>query len=61
MAALLELADRGIQAESFSMHGPLYKQLREGGLELLNTFGEEIMQKREDSMPSIGYDAVVIS
>lgn len=41
------------------MHGPLYKQLREGGLELLNTLGEEIMQKREESMPSIGYVQLV--
>lgn len=44
------------QAESFSMHGPIYGHLMNGCLGMLNKLGQEIAQKRDEAMPQIGYD-----
>lgn len=44
----------GPQAESFSMHGPIHQHLLNGGLEKLNELGEQILAKRQESMPTIG-------
>ncbi|KAK4684962.1 hypothetical protein P7C73_g5195, partial [Tremellales sp. Uapishka_1] len=43
-----------ITAESFSMHGPIYKQLMQGGLAELNELGKEVAEKRNESMPPLG-------
>lgn len=40
------------QAESFSMHGPVYQQLQTGGLEKLMELGREIIEKRNATMPT---------
>lgn len=43
-----------MQAESFSMHGPIYGHLMNGCLGMLNKLGTEIAEKRDEMMPQIG-------
>lgn len=44
-----------MQAESFSMHGPIYGHLMNGCLGLLNRLGQDVAQKRDEFMPQVGY------
>ena len=43
-----------LEAESFSMHGPIFGHLMNGCLGMLNRLGQEIAQKRDEAMPQIG-------
>ena len=43
-----------VQAESFSMHGPIHQHLLNGGLERLNKLGEDLLEKRESMLPVVG-------
>ena len=47
-------AQAHVQAESFSMHGPIHQHLLNGGVERLNQLGEDIIAKREAMMPTFG-------
>lgn len=43
-----------LQAEGFSMHGPIYKHLiANGGLEAINQLAMEVLAKRDEGMPKI--------
>ena len=44
-----------MQAESFSMHGPIHNHLRGGCLDMLIKLGQEVAEKRDEAMPAIGY------
>lgn len=44
-----------MQAESFSMHGPVFQQLQSGGLEKLMELGQQIIEQRNKSMPTFSY------
>ncbi|EIW71199.1 hypothetical protein TREMEDRAFT_28055 [Tremella mesenterica DSM 1558] len=43
-----------VAAEVFSMHGAIHQQLLNGGLEGLNRIVDQLLIKRDDSMPKIG-------
>ncbi|RXK36282.1 hypothetical protein M231_06418 [Tremella mesenterica] len=43
-----------VAAEVFSMHGAIHQQLLNGGLEGLNRIVDQLLVKRDDSMPKIG-------
>jgi hypothetical protein len=45
-------ADSSPQAETFSMHGPVYQQLQTGGLQKLMELGKQIILERDKAMPS---------
>ena len=43
-----------LQAESFSMHGPIHNHLLGGCLDMLNKLGQEVIEKRDEAMPVFG-------
>lgn len=46
------LADE--QAETFSMHGPIFHFLCNGGLDTIMRVGQEVVDQRDRSMPQLG-------
>ena len=52
---MLKVLQANVQMESFSMHGPVFKFLCTGGLDMLMRVGQEVIEQRDNEMPQLQY------